>query len=73
MSNLVPLVFIAAAAICVWNIANGLRTGRMHFGLETLSANAKRSDDPRGFWIYGALNVASIIIAIVGLMRTLPH
>ena len=71
MPHLTPLVFVAGAAVCVWNLAKGFRTGRMRFGLSTMSADAERENDPRGFWIYGAFNVASLAIAVVGLMRAL--
>jgi hypothetical protein len=72
--NLPPVVFVfvAAAAVCIWNLARGAITGCMHFGLAGIgSVNVERSSDPRGFWIYGLANVGTVAVAAVGLFRTI--
>ncbi len=69
----VSLVALAAAAICIWNLLNGLRSGRMHFGLSNISAVAERSSDPKGFWYYAALNAVSLAVALVGFTRSMHY
>ncbi|MDB5443815.1 MAG: hypothetical protein JWP73_2191 [Phenylobacterium sp.] len=64
------LVTLAAAAICIWNLFDGLRSGRMHFGVGVISADAERTSDSKGFWFYAALNAASLAVALVGFMRS---
>jgi hypothetical protein len=51
-----PFIEAAVVAICAWQIAQGFRTGNMHFGVSTISIDCKRRTDPNGFWIYGAFN-----------------
>lgn len=65
------LIYPAAAAICVWNLVRGIQTGNMHFGVSTVSIDAKRSSDPRGFWIYAFFNAASVPLVAIGLLRAM--
>lgn len=59
-----PVIEVAVIGICVWNLIKGMRTGIMHFGSGSISINCDRRTDRRGFWIYGTLNAATMIMAI---------
>ena len=57
-SPALPFIDIAVVAASVVSLVQGLKIGRMHFGMGVLHASANRADDPRGFWMYALCHVA---------------
>ncbi len=57
-------------ALFGFDLWRGFRTGQMRFRLRyNLRAEASRASDPRGFWIYALLNLASVAVAAFALYR----
>lgn len=63
-SPALPYIAVAVTALSLWQIYRGVRTGVMHFGVNTISINCDRRKDPRGFWIYGTFNAMTAILCI---------
>ena len=70
MSNAaIPLIYAAVALISIWEIARGLATGVMRFGIGVINVQSERNTDRRGFWLYGLSNAATAIAVVYLLVR----
>ena len=38
--------------------------GPMNYGIGMISIDSDRRDDPRGFWLYGVMNAATLALCV---------